>query len=81
MEDTNGEDSHEAGEKTGRRQWTPLQLENPEYLEALKNQKNSNRDFIMENIVSNKRLHQNKYKQNTTFEAKVLLTNSPREPL
>ena len=37
--------------ETRRRHWSPLQLENPEFLENLKNRETTNRDFIMENIV------------------------------
>ena len=52
MEDFSGENSPEPGDDTKRRNWTPLQLKNPEYLETLKNRENTKRDFIMKNIVS-----------------------------
>ena len=52
IEEASGENSQEPGETTRRRNWTPLQLKNPEYLETLKNREITNRDFIMENIVS-----------------------------
>ena len=52
-EEVSGENSQEPEENTRRRNWTPLQLKNPEYLKTLKNRENTNRDFIMENIVSN----------------------------
>ena len=52
-EEVSRENSQEPEENTRRRNWTPLQLKNPEYLETLKNRENINRDFIMENIVSN----------------------------
>lgn len=42
----------EPDENTKRRNWTPLELKNPDYLEALKNRENTKRDFIIENIVS-----------------------------
>ena len=41
--------------KTGRK-WSPLHMRNPEYLELLRNRKNTSHDFIMENIVSIYRL-------------------------
>ena len=56
MEDISGGNSPELGDNTKRRDWTPLQLKNPEYLESLKNRENTNRDFIMENIVSDNRI-------------------------
>lgn len=55
MEEVSGENSQEPGETTRRRNWTPLQLKNPEYLETLKNRENTSRDFIIENIVSNEK--------------------------
>ena len=51
MEDLSDENSPEPGDNTKGRNWTPLQLQNPEYLEALKNRENIKRDFIMENIL------------------------------
>ena len=52
MEDMSGENSQEPGDSTKPRNWIPLQLKNPEYLETLKSRETTNRDFIMENIVS-----------------------------
>lgn len=50
--ESDGDNFHEVNEQSRKRQWTPLKLSNPEYLEFLKNRRNSDRNFIMENVVS-----------------------------